>query len=97
MGENPQEFNQEPDAGSTGLIVGIAIQEVEHMQVNWKQVEDLAIHIGAQAAAAGGTAIVLSLSHADYSSLGALGPMIQMGAALLAESWNTAADWLKNK
>ena len=65
--------------------------------MNWKQVEDLVIHVGAQALAAGGTAAVASITHADYSSLGVNILVIQAGAALLAEAWNTASDWLKNK
>jgi hypothetical protein len=46
------------------------------------------IHLGAQVAMAAGAAIVCTLSHTDYSSLGTAGPLLQAGAAIAAETWN---------
>jgi hypothetical protein len=50
--------------------------------------KDFFVHLGAQVAVAAGTAAVLALAHANYSDLGAYGPLAQAGAAMLAEIWN---------
>lgn len=31
QGESPTQFNQEPDAGSTGVIIGVIAQEIANM------------------------------------------------------------------
>ena len=50
--------------------------------------KDFFVHLGAQVAVAAATAAVLAVEHANYSDLGAYGPMAQAGAAMLAEIWN---------
>jgi lysozyme len=54
--------------------------------------DDFFIHLGAQVATAAGTAIIAKLAGTDYSSLGAIAPAAQMGAAVIAEIWNTFID-----
>lgn len=50
---------------------------------------DLILHVAGQVAVAGVTAMVLALSHTDWSVLGPYSAFAQMGTAGLVEIWNT--------
>ncbi len=82
--ESPNQFNQEPDAGTQALIAGVIMETL--MSINWK---DFLTHLGTQVVVAAGTAVVTSLAGADYSSLGVIAPAIQGVTALLTTAWNT--------
>jgi len=84
MGESPTQFNEEPDAGSTGLVVGIIVETA--MKINW---HDFLVHLGVQVGTAALTAAIAALAHYDYSSLGVVAPAVQGLAALAATAWNT--------
>lgn len=89
-GETPTQFNEEPDAGSTGLVNGIILEIV--MNINWG---DFLRHFGMQVGVAMATAGIAAVAGHDYSSLGMLAPMIQGLAALGTTAWNTYEKTLK--
>jgi hypothetical protein len=90
QGEDPTQFNNEPDAGTQAVVNGIILEIV--MNINWG---DFLRHFGMQVGVAMATAGIAAVAGHDYSSLGMLAPMIQGVTALATTAWNTYEKTLK--